>query len=128
MEIHMAIQTGHPKAGLRRFAIVGGVELFLRELGDEHPQAVELRGRDQAAEQPVEILRMENFPLGNVAEFGMRGQKDGGREFRKEAFRQIEVHIEAFQAWEFFNLQWWKHLASDGLLHMGKAVEALWKQ
>ena len=37
--IHMTVKAGDAQAGLPRFTVIGGIELFLRERGEELPAA-----------------------------------------------------------------------------------------
>ena len=55
--VGVAVEAGHALVGLERAAVVGGVELLLRERRDQQPQALELLGIEDVLEQLVEVAR-----------------------------------------------------------------------
>src|SRR5581483_6217527 len=54
--VDVAIQAGHPEARLGRLAVVGWVELLLRERRQQQAQAVELHRGQQILEQSVVVV------------------------------------------------------------------------
>src|SRR4051812_29953538 len=94
------------------------IEFLLGELRYEHPQAVELGRRHETAKQPVEVLSMQYFALRHIAKFGMGSQEYGRRKLGEEAFRQVEIDVESFQPWKFFDLNLGKDHSTDRMLYM----------
>ena len=86
-----------PRCGFEAAAVVGGVELLLRERRDQQPQPFELLGIEDVLEQLVEVVERHQLALGHVAQVGPRGQVDRRRELGQQMLRQVEVEIEARQ-------------------------------
>ena len=55
--VGVAVEAGHALVGLEAAAVVGGVELLLRERRDQQPQPFELLGIEDVLEQLVEVAR-----------------------------------------------------------------------
>src|SRR6185503_2510376 len=104
MKIHMTVKTGNAQTGFRRFSIMGRIKFLLGKLGHQEPESVELDRRDKTPKEPIKILGVQHFSLGDIAQFGMRRQKNGRREFRKKTRRKIEFHIKPLEARKLFNL------------------------
>ena len=85
-------------SGLLGLAVGGGVELLLRELRDQQPQAFQVLGVEDALEDLLEVLDGHHLALRHVAQVGPRGQEDGRRELGQEVLGQVEVEVEALQA------------------------------
>ncbi len=124
VEIYMAIKTGDAQTGFESFAIVSGVELFLRKLHDQHAKAVKLYRRHESSEEAIKIIHIQHFTLRDIAQFRVRRQKDGRREFRKKAVRKIKIHIEAFKTREHLNLNLGENLPADFMFDMRETVES----
>src|SRR5688572_28593470 len=97
--IHVAIETGdnfHAVAALG-FAVGGGVELLLWELGDEQAQAFEIFRVEDAAKDFLEIRDGDEFALRNIPEIRTRGEENGGRKFGEKMIGDIEIEVETLQ-------------------------------
>ena len=86
-----------PRLGRSRAAVVGLVELLLRERRHQQAQPLELLGVQDAVEQLEEVVDRDELALRDVAEVGPRGQEDRRRELRQEVVGQVEVEVEARQ-------------------------------
>ena len=84
-----------PRLGPFGAAVFGLVELLLGERRDQQPQALELLGVQNAVEELVEVVDGHQLALGDIAQVGPRGQKDGRRELGQEVVGQVEVEVEA---------------------------------
>ncbi len=113
VKIDMAIQAGHAQTRLGRFPIRCQVEFFLRELGHQHSQTIQLNGRDESAKKAIKIIRAQHLSLRDVAQFWMGGQENGRGKFRKKTIREVEVYIETLKPWKLLHLLLRKHLAAD---------------
>ena len=91
VEIDMAIQAGHSQTRLGGFPIRRQVEFFLRELGHQHSQTIQLNGRDESAKKAIKIICAQHLALRDVAQFGMGGQENGRGKFREKTIREVEV-------------------------------------
>ena len=93
----MAVEAGDAQVLLGALAVLGLIELLLRERRQQKPQAFHLHRADQPHRQLVEVPDREQLPPRDVAELGMAGQKDRRRKLRPEMLRQVHVDIEAPQ-------------------------------
>ena len=59
--VHVAVQTGDAQARLGTLAVISGVELLLREEGEQQAQAVELNRGQQIFEQAVKIINRDDL-------------------------------------------------------------------
>ncbi len=74
--VGMAVEARDALAGDQRAAVLGGIELLLRERREEQAQAFQLLGIQDALEKLLEIRERHELALGYVAQVGPRGQKD----------------------------------------------------
>ena len=86
-----------PELRLEAAAVVGRVELLLRERRHQQPQSFELLGIEDVLEQLVEVVERHELALRDVAQIGPRREVDRRRELGQQVLRQIEVEIEARQ-------------------------------
>src|SRR6476661_5636333 len=93
MAVHVAIETGDAPMRLPAAAVLGGVELLLRERGNEQPQTLDLLRVQKAVEQFVEVIDRNQLALGNIAQIRAGCQKNRGRELGQDVIGQIEVEI-----------------------------------
>src|SRR5258708_3959496 len=91
--VRMAIEAGRALAGYFRFAIVGRVELLLREWRHQQAQPFQLPWCENAVEHLEVVGERDQLALRDVAEIGSRDQVHGWRKCSKEAFRQIKIDI-----------------------------------
>src|ERR1039458_7360741 len=93
--IHVAIEAGD--AAVRAFAtaVLGLIELLLRERRYEQAQPLYLLRVHNSVEQFVVVVNRHHFALGDVAQIRSRGQIDGRRKLRHDVVGQIEIEIEA---------------------------------
>ena len=87
--LHAVISFGFP--------IGSGVELLLRKLRDQQAQPVELLRIQNAIEQIVEVVDGDQLSFGNITEIRARRQENRRRKLRQKVFRNVKVHVEAFQ-------------------------------
>ena len=85
--------------------------------------------RENADHQLVIVLDRQQLPAGHIAQLGMGGEENGRREFRREAIRKIEIHIETPQVARFLlvdlvDLVVRENLSAGGLLDMRQRHEA----
>ena len=128
VKIHMAIKTRDAQAGLGRFAIVRGIEFFLWELSHQQPEPVKLHRGDEATKQSIEVLRVQHFALGHIAELWMRRQEDGRRELRQKTLGEVELHIKSLQPRELFNLHGREDHAAHFVFDMRQPMKPGWKE
>ena len=107
--VGVAIQTGHPQAGLGALAVVGRVELLLGERRHQQAQAVELHGRQDVREQAVVVVDRDDLAPGNIAQLGAALEIHGRRELGQEGFGEIELDVVPLQARKHLDL----HLGKD---------------
>src|SRR3989442_3071869 len=103
--VDVTIKTSYAAHSIRLlgFAIGSGIELLLRKLSHQQPQAFEMLGIQNAVEELVVVIN-SNYPsFGNIAQIGSGSQEDRRREFRQKPVRQIKVHVKAFQARQRFD-------------------------
>ena len=86
-----------PWLGSCRFAILGRVELLLRERRHQQAQPFQLPRRDNAVEQLVVVGERNQLALRDIPQFGAAGQVHRRRKRGQEALRQIEIEVEAGQ-------------------------------
>ena len=67
--VDVTIETGDAETRLLRLAVVGRVELLLREGSHQQPQAVELDRREDVLEQPVIVVDRDDLAARDVAQF-----------------------------------------------------------
>jgi len=72
--VRMAVEAGRTDAGQRRLAVVGGVELLLRERRHQQPQPFQLPGRENAVEQLEVVGERDQLALRDIAQIGSRDQ------------------------------------------------------
>ena len=91
----LAWQSKHvdPAARPGRTAVLGRVELLLRERRHEQPQPLELLGVEDAVEQLEVVLERDDLAPRDVAEVRARRQVDRGRELGEEAVGQVEIEV-----------------------------------
>ena len=111
--------------GLIRLAIRRGVELLLRELCDEQTDAFKVFRVEDALEDFLEVIDGDQLPLGDIAEIGSRGQKDGRRELRQEVLGQIKVEVEALHPRKLLDFHLGENHAADFVMRMRQRQEAL---
>ena len=110
--IHMTIQARHSQAGLGTLAIVGRVELFLRERRHQQTQAIELHGCQDVFEQAVIVVDRDHFASGNVAQLGPVLQKHRRRKLGQKGLGEIELDVVPLQPRKHFDLHLGKDLAT----------------
>ena len=88
--------TPHPARKLCA-AILGRIELLLREGRQQQPQPFQLPGRQHAIEHLVVIGQRDQLALRDIAQIGARGQVDRRRKLGQEVVRQIEIDVEPRQ-------------------------------
>ena len=113
---------------LFRLAVGGGVELLLRELRHQQPQALQVLGVQDAAEDLLEVVDGHDLALRDVAQVGPRRQVDGRRELGKEVLGQVEIDVEALQAGQQLDLHLGKDHAAGLVLGMGQRQKSLGEQ
>src|SRR5436309_678496 len=84
--IDVAVETGHPKTRFAAFAIVRGVEFFLRKWGKQKSQTIQLNRSQDVFEETVIIVDGDHLPARNVPQFWPVAQEYAGRKFRQEYF------------------------------------------
>jgi hypothetical protein len=95
--VHVAIEAGHARRGLQAATVVREVELLLRKLRHEETHPLELLRREDAAEQPIVVLRRDELALRDVAEIGARGEKHRRRKLGDEVLRKVVGEIEPLE-------------------------------
>src|SRR5712692_6753803 len=128
--VRMAIKACRADAGNRRAAIVGGIELLLREGRQQQAQPFQLPRRDKAVEQSEVIRERDQLALRDIAQVGAGGQVDGWRKRGQEAIRQIEIDVEPGQVspvllLDRVDLEVRKDEAALGMVGMRQGVEPL---
>src|SRR5260370_1617549 len=93
----MAVEAGRTDAGQRRLAVVGGVELLLRERRHQQPQPFQLPGRENAVEQLEVVGERDQLALRDIAQIRAWDQVHGWRKCSQKAFGQIEIDVKAGQ-------------------------------
>src|SRR6185436_11553424 len=93
----MTIQTRDAELRLRYLAIVGGIELLLRERRQQQAQALHLNRREDPVHQLEKVACRQQLAFRHVTELGPRRQKDGRRKFRQQVIRQMKVDVETLQ-------------------------------
>jgi len=92
--VHVAIETGNAAARAFGTAVLGLIELLLRERRHQQAQSLELLGIQNPLEQSILVVDCHQFALGDIAQIRPRGQVNGWRKFRHEMVRQIKIEIE----------------------------------
>src|SRR5258708_39773993 len=87
----MAIKACRADAGNRRAAIVGGIELLLREGRQQQAQPFELPRREKAVEQSEVIRERDQLALRDGAQVRAGGEAGGWRKPGQEALRQRAI-------------------------------------
>src|SRR5712692_477131 len=128
--VRMAVKASRADAGNRRTAILGRIELLLREGRQQQAQPFQLPGRKQAVEQFVVIGERDQLTLRDIAQVGARGQVDGGRKLGQEVIRQIEIYVEPGQVSPVLLLdrvdqEGREDKAAIGMVGMRQGVESL---
>src|SRR3954447_6453054 len=129
VEIGMAIEAGHAQALVCALAVLGLVELLLREGREQKAKPLHLDRGENANHQLVVVLDRQQLPARHIAQFRMGGEEQGRRKFGSEAVREIQINIEAPQVASFLpanlvNLVVRENLTTGGLLDMGQRHEA----
>ena len=107
--VDVAVEAGHPQARVDALAVVGRVELLLREGGQQELQAGELdRGQD-VLEERVEVIDRDDLAPRDVAQLGAVLQEHGRRELGQEGLGQVEFDVEPLEPGEHLDL----HLRED---------------
>src|SRR5712672_1792755 len=83
MAVRVTIEAGGTSARLLRAAVLGLIELLLRERRHQKAQALDLLGREDAVEQSVIVLDGDELDLRDVAEVGPLVEIDRRRKFRQ---------------------------------------------
>ncbi|MBV8578962.1 MAG: transposase [Acetobacteraceae bacterium] len=94
VEIGVAIETGNTEALVLYLAVLGLIELLLRERGQQQPQAFNLYRRDKADHHFVVVLDRQQPAARHIAQFGMRREKDRRWKFRRNRVGKIEIDVE----------------------------------
>ena len=116
MPVDVTIEAGHAEAGVRALAIVGGVEFFLREGGEQEPQSVQLNGSEDFLEEAIKVVDRDDFTARDVAELGTALKKNGRWKLGEKRVGKVEVDIEALEPGKHRDLQLGKDLSAGGLL------------
>ena len=121
------------EARLGDLAVLGLVELLLRERRQQQPQSLHLHRRDDAVHQLVEVLDRQQLAARHVAQLRLCREKDRRRKLRREVIRKIEVHVEAPQvasllAADRLDLPIGKNLSAGRLLDVRQRQKAGRKQ
>src|SRR4051794_38991022 len=129
VEIGVAVEASHAEALVSALAVLGLIELLLRERREQKPEPLDLDRSENADHQLVIVLDRQQLPSRHIAQFRMGGEKQGRREFRGEAIREIQIDIEAPQVAgllpsNLVNLVIREDLAAGGLFDMGQRHEA----
>src|ERR1700720_2588381 len=95
--VRVTIQASHTTAWLVGTAIVGLIELLLRERCKQQPQSLDLLGIEDAVEQVEKVCNREQLSLGDIAQVWPRGQVNCRRKFGKKMFGDVEIEIEPGQ-------------------------------
>ena len=131
--VRVAVEARRTDAGQRRLAIVGGVELLLRERRQQQAQSFQLPGRENAVEHLVVVGERDQLALRDITEIGARGQVHRRRKRGQKAFGQIEIDVEAGQVAVVLPLyrvdrHFRKHKAAGRVEGMRQGKEALWPE
>src|SRR5713101_1785472 len=121
----MAVEAGRTDAGQRRLAVIGGVELLLRERCHQQPQPFQLPWCENAVEQLEVVGERDQLAPRDIAQIGSRDQVHGWRKCSQEAFGQVEIDVEAGQVASVLTLY-----RVDLLLRKHEAasrVEGMWQ-
>src|SRR3954468_4414233 len=73
VEIGVAVEAGHAKALICALAVLGLIELLLRERREQKPKALDLDRSENADHQLVIVLDRQQLPTGHIAQFRMGG-------------------------------------------------------
>src|SRR6266404_10326 len=95
--VRMAIKASRALAGNRRAAILGRVELLLREGRQQKAQPFQLPGREYPVEHLVVIRQRDQLTLRDVTQVRTRRQVNGRRKLGQEVIRQVEIYVEPRQ-------------------------------
>src|SRR5262245_30547399 len=112
MAIDVAIETRDTETRLGTFTIVSRVELFWRKWGQKHAQAIKLDRCQDIFKQAVVIVDGDHFPPRYITELRPVLEKNRWWKLGQKGLREIELHIEAFEAREHGGLHLRKHLAT----------------
>src|SRR6185437_1938534 len=95
--IRVTVEAGGALAGNLRLAIVGGIELLLREWRQQQAQALDLAWRQDTVEHLEVVGERDQLALRDVAEVRSLHQiRRRGKRCQKP-LRQVEVYIESAQ-------------------------------
>src|SRR5262249_9803721 len=105
MAVDVAIKASYASHAVRmgRLAIEGGVKLLLRKLRDQQAQPFHVLGVEDALKDLLKVFDGDQLALRNIAQVGPGDQEYGGGEFRQEVLGQVEVQVEALQAFQFLD-------------------------
>ncbi len=95
MSVGVAIKTSHALRCLQATPVIRGIELLLRERGDQQTQTLDLLGIENIFEQFIEVGQRHQFALRNITQIQPSRQIDGSRKFGQKMVRHVEVEIEA---------------------------------
>src|SRR5881394_1054870 len=103
--VGVAIETGGAAARLRRAAILGLVELLLRERRHQEAEPLQLLGIEDPGEERVVVVDRHQLALRHVAEIGPGRQINRRRKLRQQVIRQVEIEVEAGEVASLLLLQ-----------------------
>src|SRR5690606_28939097 len=85
--VRVTVETGHALAGLIGAAVIGRIELLLRELTDQQTKTFQLFRVENAVEGFEVVVDGDQLSFGHIAQIWPGCQEDGGREFRQKMLR-----------------------------------------
>ena len=78
-------------------AILGGIELLLREGRQQQAQSFQLPGSKYAVEHLVVIGERDQLAVRDIAQIWARSEVNGGRKLGQEVVGQIEIYVKPGQ-------------------------------
>ena len=131
--VGVAIETGGAAARLRRAAILGLVELLLRERRHQEAEPLQLLGIEDPGEERVVVVDRHQLALRHVAEIGPGRQINRRRKLRQQVIRQVEIEVEAGEVaslllLQLVNLEMRKHHAAFGMVGVRQWQKAARKE
>src|SRR5438445_13769152 len=89
MAVRMTFEAYDPTTWANRAPVFSGVELLLRERGEQQAQTLKLLGIQDPVEQFVKVVNGHQLALGHVTKIGPSREIHGWRELRQKMVRQV---------------------------------------
>ena len=131
--VGVTVETRDAEALHVGLAVVGLVELLLRERREQQAHAFHLDRRQDAVQDCEVVPDREQLPARDIAQLRPGAEEHGWRKLRKQMVRQIEVGVEPFERPPFLlgdlrDLEFRKDHATGGVLDVRQGQEPLRKE